>query len=95
MNKTSTKGLYALAAGTLGFGITEYVMMGILPNLAADLAISIPQAGHLISIYALGVCVGAPLAVIVSRGKGLRSILVGLICIQLLGGIITTVAPNY
>ena len=95
MNKTSTKGLYALAAGTLGFGITEYVMMGILPNLAADLAISIPQAGHLISVYALGVCVGAPLAVIVSRGKGLRSILVGLICIQLLGGIITTFAPNY
>lgn len=89
------KGLYALAFGTLGFGITEYVMMGILPNLASDLGISIPQAGHLISVYALGVCVGAPLAVIVSRGKGLRSILVGLICIQLLGGLITTFAPGY
>lgn len=95
MSSNSSKGLYALAAGTLGFGITEYVMMGILPNLAADLGISIPQAGHLISIYALGVCVGAPLAVIISRGKGLRSILVGLICIQLLGGIITTFAPNF
>ena len=90
-----TKGLYALAFGTLGFGITEYVMMGILPDIAADLAISIPQAGHLISVYALGVCIGAPLAVLVSRGRGLRTILVGLICIQLLGGIITTLAPNY
>ena len=89
------KGLYALAFGTLGFGITEYVMMGILPDIAADLAISIPEAGHLISVYALGVCIGAPLAVLVSRGRGLRTILVGLICIQLLGGIITTLAPNY
>ena len=89
------KGLYALAFGTLGFGITEYVMMGILPDIAADLAISIPQAGHLISVYALGVCIGAPLAVLVSRGRGLRTILVGLICIQFLGGIITTLAPNY
>ena len=89
------KGLYALAFGTLGFGITEYVMMGILPDIAADLAISIPQAGHLISVYALGVCIGAPRAVLVSRGRGLRTILVGLICIQLLGGIITTLAPNY
>ena len=89
------KGLYALAFGTLGFGITEYVMMGILPDIAADLAISIPEAGHLISVYALGVCIGAPLAVLVSRGRGLRTILVGLICIQLLGGIITTFAPNY
>ena len=89
------KGLYALAFGTLGFGITEYVMMGILPDIAADLAISIPQAGHLISVYALGVCIGAPLAVLASRGRGLRTILVGLICIQLLGGIITTLAPNY
>ena len=89
------KGLYALAFGTLGFGITEYVMMGILPDIAADLAISIPQAGHLIAVYALGVCIGAPLAVLVSRGRGLRTILVGLICIQLLGGIITTLAPNY
>ena len=89
------KGLYALAFGTLGFGITEFVMMGILPDIGADLAISIPEAGHLISVYALGVCIGAPLAVLVSRGRGLRTILVGLICIQLLGGIITTLAPNY
>lgn len=56
------KSLLALASGTLGLGIAEFVMMGILPNVASDMGISIPQAGHFISAYALGVCVGAPLA---------------------------------
>jgi Arabinose efflux permease len=54
------KSLTALAFGTLGLGIAEFVMMGILPDVAKDLHISIPQAGHFISAYALGVCVGAP-----------------------------------
>ena len=44
----------------IGLGIAEFVMMGILPDVAKDLHISIPQAGHFISAYALGVCVGAP-----------------------------------
>ena len=54
------KSLIALAFGTLGLGIAEFVMMGILPDVAKDLGISIPTAGHFISAYALGVCVGAP-----------------------------------
>lgn len=54
------KSLLALASGTLGLGIAEFVMMGILPNVAHDLNISIPEAGHFISAYAVGVCVGAP-----------------------------------
>ena len=54
------KSLIALAFGTLGLGIAEFVMMGILPDVARDLQISIPTAGHFISAYALGVCVGAP-----------------------------------
>lgn len=49
------KSLTALAFGTLGLGIAEFVMMGILPDVAKDLHISIPQAGHFISAYALGV----------------------------------------
>ena len=52
------KSLIALAFGTLGLGIAEFVMMGILPDVARDLKISIPAAGHFISAYALGVCVG-------------------------------------
>ena len=54
------KSLIALAFGTLGLGLSEFVMMGILPDVANDLGISIPSAGHLISAYALGVCAGAP-----------------------------------
>ena len=55
------KSLIALAFGTLGLGIAEFTMMGILPYVATDLGISIPVAGHFISAYALGVCFGAPM----------------------------------
>ena len=50
------KSLIALAFGTLGLGIAEFVMMGILPDVAKALNISIATAGHLISAYAIGVC---------------------------------------
>ena len=68
------KSLIALAFGTLGLGIAEFVMMGILPNIAADLHISIEQAGHFISAYALGVCCGAP-CLVLSRKFPLKSII--------------------
>lgn len=55
------KALIALAIGGFGIGMTEFVIMGILPDVASALGISIPQAGHFISAYALGVVVGAPL----------------------------------
>ncbi|MEO9893917.1 MFS transporter [Aurantibacter sp.] len=60
--KTSNKkALIALALGGFGIGLTEFVIMGILPDVAAGLNITIPQAGHFIAAYALGVVVGAPL----------------------------------
>ena len=52
------KGLYALSFGTFGLGIAEFIMMSILPDVAAGFDISLSEAGHLISAYALGVCVG-------------------------------------
>lgn len=55
------KALLALAIGGFGIGMTEFVIMGILPEVAQSLDISIPKAGHFISAYALGVVVGAPL----------------------------------
>lgn len=55
------KALIALAIGGFGIGMTEFVIMGILPDVAAALDITIPQSGHFISAYALGVVVGAPL----------------------------------
>ena len=58
----------ALALGGFGIGTTEYVAMGLLPEIAADLGITEPTAGHTISAYALGVVVGAPLfAVLAAR----------------------------
>ncbi|MEL4307450.1 MFS transporter [Joostella sp. CR20] len=58
---TNKKALLALAIGGFGIGMTEFVIMGILPDVASALQISIPKAGHFISAYALGVVVGAPL----------------------------------
>lgn len=55
------KALFALATGGFGIGLTEFVIMGILPEVADDLRISIPQASHFISAYAIGVVVGAPI----------------------------------
>lgn len=54
------KALLSLAIGGFGIGLTEFVIMGILPDIATSFDISIPMAGHFISAYALGVVVGAP-----------------------------------
>ena len=71
------KSLVALAFGTLGLGIAEFTMMGLLPYVAADLGIGIPVAGHLISAYAMGVCCGAPLLLLARRAR-LKDILLAL-----------------
>ena len=88
------KSLIALAFGTLGLGIAEFVMMGILPDVAKALNISIATAGHLISAYAIGVCVGAPL-LIIARKYPLKNILLVLVSMIMLGNIIAASAPNY
>lgn len=88
------KSLIALAFGTLGLGIAEFVMMGILPDVANDLHISIATAGHLISAYALGVCVGAPL-LIIARKHPLKHILLALVGIMMAGNLCAAIAPNY
>ncbi|PWJ58738.1 DHA1 family arabinose polymer transporter-like MFS transporter [Dyadobacter jejuensis] len=63
------KGLIALAIGAFALGMTEFVMMGILPDMAKALHISIPEAGHLISAYAIGVVIGAPVLTIFLQNK--------------------------
>lgn len=88
------KSLIALAFGTLGLGIAEFVMMGILPDVAHDMHVSIAEAGHLISAYALGVCVGAPLLVL-ARKFPLKHILLALVCLIMLGNCCAAAAPNY
>ena len=88
------KSLIALAFGTLGLGIAEFVMMGILPDVAKDLGISIPVVGHFISAYALGVCVGAPV-LILARKHPLKHILLALVTLMMVGNTCAALAPNY
>lgn len=88
------KSLIALAFGTLGLGIAEFTMMGILPSVADDLQISISTAGHFISAYALGVCCGAPI-LLWARKYSLKNILLGLMILMLLGNLCASVATGY
>lgn len=88
------KGLFALALGTFALGIAEFLMMGILSNLASDLDISISGAGHLISAYALGVCCGAP-ALLFARKVPLKRIMLILAGIIAVGNLLAAVSPNF
>lgn len=88
------KSLIALAFGTLGLGIAEFVMMGILPDVAAEMHVSIPKAGHLISAYAIGVCVGAP-TLILARRFPLKHILLALVALIMAGNIFAALSPNF
>src|SRR6185312_2634961 len=67
--------LYALTAGAFGIGTTEFVIMGLLLQVSADLHVSIAAAGLLISAYALGVAVGAPLLTIATRRLPRKTVL--------------------
>lgn len=89
------KGLLALAFGTFALGMTEYVMMSILPDLAHDFHVSVPEAGHLISAYAIGVCVGAPLVAIFLRNWRLNHILLLLMTVYAVGNLMFASAPNF
>lgn len=88
------KSLIALALGTLALGITEFVMMGILPDVASSLGVSIPQAGRLISAYALGVCCGAPMLTVAHKYRP-KSILLFLGALMLTGAILSVCSQSY
>lgn len=87
--------LLPLALGTFGLGMTEYVMMGILPDTAKAMHVSIPAAGNFISFYALGVVAGAILLVLIARTKPLKTILLWLMGIYTVANLLTAFAGNY
>lgn len=89
------KSLFALALGGLTIGITEFVMMGLLPDIASDLKVSIPVAGYLISAYALGVVIGAPLLVIIGRNFPPKKILLILAVMLTVFNALSIIAPTY
>ena len=88
------KSLIALSLGTFALGIAEFVMMGILSPIAHDLDVSIVDAGHLISAYALGVSFGAPM-LLVLRKMPLKKLLVILACMIAAGNCLAAFSVNY
>ena len=89
------KSLAPLALGGFGIGMTEFVMMGILPDIANGLAITIPQAGYLISAYAVGVVVGAPTLVSMLSHRPPRSVLIWFMLIFTIFNALSAFAPNF
>ena len=85
----------ALALGGFAIGTTEFVTMGVLPDIADGVGVDIPSAGHVISVYALGVVVGAPVIAALSARLPRRALLVGLMAAFLVGNALTAVAPGY
>jgi len=87
--------LIALALSAFAIGTTEFVIMGLLPQVAHNLAVSIPAAGWLVSGYALGVFIGAPIMAIATQKLPPRSALLVLMAIFILGNTLCALAPGY
>ncbi|CDG51260.1 MULTISPECIES: MFS transporter [Halomonadaceae] len=86
--------LFALAIGAFGIGLTEFVVAGILPQIARDFGIDIPTSGLMATTYALGVFVGAPILTILGAKVPRKTMLISLALIFTLGNVITAVAPT-
>jgi MFS transporter, DHA1 family, inner membrane transport protein len=87
--------LLALATGAFGIGVTEFAPMGLLPIIAEDLGVSIPTAGLLISAYAIGVMLGAPLMTLTTGRMRRRTLLISLAGIFTLGNLMAALANSY
>jgi DHA1 family inner membrane transport protein len=86
---------FALAVGGFAIGTTEFATMSLLPYFSRDLGISAPVAGHVISAYALGVVLGAPLIAVLAARISRRSLLIGLMLLFALANGLTGLAPSY
>ncbi|WP_315745268.1 MULTISPECIES: MFS transporter [unclassified Bradyrhizobium] len=87
--------LYALTAGAFGIGVTEFVIMGLLLEVSADFGVTIAAAGLLISGYALGVVVGAPVLTVVTARWPRKTVLLALMAIFVVGNAACALAPSY
>ena len=87
--------MLALALAAFGIGTAEFIIMGLLPEVAADLRVSIPSAGLLVTGYALGVAIGAPILAIVTSAMPRKLALMGLMGLFILGNVLSALAPGY
>ncbi|MFT4241675.1 MAG: MFS transporter [Acidovorax sp.] len=94
-DRTLVRAVLALGLGGFSIGTGEFVIMGLLPEVARDIGVSIPQAGHVISAYALGVVVGAPVLAVLCAHWGRRALLMALMAVYALGNFASALAPGY
>ena len=87
--------LLALAIAAFGIGTTEFVILGLLPEVAGDLSVSIPAAGMLVSAYALGVAVGGPMLAVVTARWPRKTTLTWLMVLFIIGNVGCALAPSY
>lgn len=87
--------LWALTLSAFAIGTTEFVIVGLLPVIAADLAVSLPSAGLLVSLYALGVAIGAPVLTALSSKMPRKTLLIGLMALFTVGNLLGAMAPDY
>lgn len=87
--------LWALALSAFAIGTTEFVIVGLIPTIAASLQVSVPSAGLLVSLYALGVAIGAPLLTAMTGRVPRKQLLLGLMVVFTVGNLVAWMAPNY
>ncbi|MDS7596584.1 MFS transporter [Agrobacterium tumefaciens] len=85
----------ALAAGGFGIGTGEFAIMGLLPDVATTYGVSVPQAGYVITAYALGVVIGAPIIAVLAARMTRRALLLGLMGLFAVGNILSAMAPDF
>jgi MFS transporter, DHA1 family, inner membrane transport protein len=87
--------LYALALAAFAVGTAEFIIAGLLPTLAADLDVTIPAAGLLVSAYALGVAIGGPILALLTARWPRRPVILAMVALYALGHVLCAMAPNY
>ncbi|MCE3604420.1 MFS transporter [Massilia sp. P8910] len=87
--------LWALTLSAFAIGTTEFVIVGLIPTIAASLGVSIPSAGLLVSLYALGVAIGAPILTALTGRVPRKQLLLGLMALFTIGNLVTWMAPGY
>lgn len=87
--------LWALTISAFAVGTTEFVIVGLIPTIAADLGVSLPSAGLLVSLYALGVTIGAPVLTALAGRLPRKTLLLGLLILFIAGNAFAAVAPGY
>jgi DHA1 family inner membrane transport protein len=94
-NRVLLRAVLALGVGSFAIGTGEFVIMGLLPEVARDIQVSIPEAGHVISAYALGVVIGAPVLAVLAAGWRRRTLLIAMMAVFAAGNFASALAPSY